>query len=437
MLAGRGETRTERFSGPAYLAARDRATMTAMIRVLVSALMAALMAADAAGAKTKLVTLPRETIATLTPFLARGELALIESKVDGSLRQITVMTLVDAPPEVAYGVVAAPERYPEFVGSMAKSEVTRRQGRVAIVDWELEVPLNNLEGTNLFRFGENVIEIETISGDIPEGIWRWEIHPAPGGKSIVVEYAYSDIRRASWFMRQLIQRHRAAEHATVLSASTVFMKALKLRAEKLAGRGQGKRPDTRGRRVAELRSLTQGGSRLDVRALDPLLRRGYVSLVESFPDGRLRQASIVTYAYTSLSRAFGVAADPGRYQQFMSSVNRSQVLKKEGASIVYELEVEVPLFNLTFTSRAEKTAPWSIRTRSIGGDLEDARFGWDMEAVAPDRTRVMHYLNTDARNASWLLRRMIDREPYFEHGFNAACGLVMVRSVRGHAEGWN
>ena len=133
---------------------------------------------------------------------------------------------------------------------------------------------------------------------------------------------------------------------------------------------------------------------------------------------------------------FAVANDPGRYHEFMGSIRRSPVLKKEGRSVVYKLEVEVPLLNLTFANRAVQTGPTSIRTRSIGGDLEDARFGWDMQEAGPNRTLVLHYLNTDARQASWLLRRMISREPYFEHGINVATGLVLVRSIRGRAEGW-
>ena len=389
-----------------------------------------------AAAKTELRTLPRNALRALTPFVERGELALIESHKDGRLRQITVMTLVNAPPKICYGVVAAPNDYPKFVRNMSRSEVTRRVGNVALVDWEVEVPLNNLEGTNVYRFGEHAIDIETVSGDLPEGRWRWEILPVAGGRSMVVEYAYADIRQASWFMKQLIKRHQSAEHASILSGSTVFMKALKVRAEKLAGRGPGKRPNPTRRRVAKLHSLTQGNAKLDMRALKPLLRRGYVSLVESFPNGQLKQATVFTYAYTSRSKVFAVASNPGGYRDFMSSVTRSEVLKKEGNTVVYELEVEVPLFNLKFTNRSVQVGPYSVRSRTIAGDLGDARFGWDMEEVLPDRTLVAYYLNTDARRVSWLLRRMIDREPYFEHGFNVATGLVTLRAVRGRAEGW-
>jgi ribosome-associated toxin RatA of RatAB toxin-antitoxin module len=395
-----------------------------------------LLLALSAHAKTTLTLLPPDVLGRLTPFLERGELSLIESKKDGSLRQITMMTVVDAPPAAVYSVVATPDRYPEFVPNMSKSRVTRRGRGVALVDWELEVPLNNLEGTNIYRFGQDYIDIEAVSGDLPEGHWRWEIHPTPGGRSVVVVYVYTDVRRASWIMRQLVKRHRSAEHASVLSAATVFMKSLKLRAEKLVGRGRGLRPDPRGRRVVELHGLLDPAARLDMRALDPLLARGTVALVESLPDGRLQQASIFAYVYTGRDRVFSVAADPGRYREFMSSVKESRVLKNEGRSIVYQLEVEVPLLNLNFTARATQTAPYSLRSRSIGGDLEDARFGWDMEAVRPDRTLVLYYVNSDARRTSWLLRRMIQREPYYEHGFNVATGLVTVRAVRARAEGW-
>ena len=53
-------------------------------------------------------------------LLGRGELALVQSKDDGRLGQVVLMTLVARPPEQVHAVVADPALYPEFMPSVER-----------------------------------------------------------------------------------------------------------------------------------------------------------------------------------------------------------------------------------------------------------------------------------------------------------------------------
>src|SRR5262249_19585882 len=131
-------------------------------------------------------------------------------------------------------------------------------------DWELEVPLVNLKGINRMSFSAppvpgaaRSIEIEGVSGDIRAGLWRWDFLPASRGRTLLAYHGYADLAHASWFLRKLIQHNRTLEHGAFLAAGIVFVKAVKLRAESLAGRSSGQRPriDEAVERVITLRPV--------------------------------------------------------------------------------------------------------------------------------------------------------------------------------------
>src|SRR5438132_339393 len=121
------------------------------------ALIALAFAPAPALAAVPLRALPPDVVQKIEPLAARGELALIESKADGRLRQITIYTLVNAPPEKCDYVISHPKEYPDFVPNVVKSELA---GEIAggkgglFYSWELDVPLVNLKGISRMTFGE-------------------------------------------------------------------------------------------------------------------------------------------------------------------------------------------------------------------------------------------------------------------------------------------
>jgi hypothetical protein len=115
-----------------------------------------LLAATSAWASVPLRTLPPGDALKLEPLAARGELALIESHPNGRLRQITIWTLVDAPPEKVEQVVGRPAEYPQFVSNVVRSDITGHTGDGGLFyEWELDVPLVNLKGPARWSSGRH------------------------------------------------------------------------------------------------------------------------------------------------------------------------------------------------------------------------------------------------------------------------------------------
>ncbi|MCC7386927.1 MAG: SRPBCC family protein [Deltaproteobacteria bacterium] len=167
----------------------------------------------------------------IEPLLALGPLALIESNRDGSLRQVVLLAEVEASREKLAQVIQAAERYPEFLPNFAKQTVTPAGDHQLKLEYELDVPLANLEGTSLMAIEPNGdVDVVAVDGDVKRGRWRWELVPF-GAKTLPVHYAYSDIGETSFFVRQLIARQPLFEHGIVVAASTVAIIGMKARAE--------------------------------------------------------------------------------------------------------------------------------------------------------------------------------------------------------------
>src|SRR5215831_11941273 len=411
------------------------------------ALVALAFAPATAMGAVPLRALPPDVVQKIEPLAGRGELALIESKPDGRLRQITIYTLINAPPEKCDYVIAHPKEYPWFVPNVVKSELAGEidGGKKGLFySWELDVPLVNLKGMSRMTFSDpptagagRRIHVETIAGDVPDGTWDWDFLPASGGKTILVYHGYADVRKSSWFLKKMIEHNKTLEHGAVLASGIVFVKSVKLRAEALAGRGDGKRPvmDQSLERNVQINTIK---GTFDSGALVPLLERGQVALVESFHDGRLRQANLLSYVYVPEEKFFRVLTTPAEFATFVPGLKKSEVKSDDGKTAVYELEIKVPVLpNIEYTTRMSREPDKErVRQVCIKGDAKGSVYGWDLSIVNPTQTLAIYQLNGQLRKQSWLFKKMIESEPFFEHGVNVSVALATMMAMRGRAEGW-
>src|SRR5262249_5836871 len=140
------------------------------------ALAALAFVSSVARAAVPLHSLPPDVVAKIERLASRGELALIESKPDGRLQQITIYTLANAPPDKCEYVVSHAKEYPDFVPNVVKAEMAGQidGGKGGFFySWELDVPLVNLKGISRVTYGAppaagagRRIHVETIAGDV-------------------------------------------------------------------------------------------------------------------------------------------------------------------------------------------------------------------------------------------------------------------------------
>jgi ribosome-associated toxin RatA of RatAB toxin-antitoxin module len=176
--------------------------------------------------------LESKELAAIRKLLDHGQLALIESNKDGSLKQVEILGVVSAPKEKLESIVYEPGKYPEFIPNLVAQRVIEQTKNKIKLEYELEVPMVNLEGTSAMTIEEDgSVDVVAVSGDITRGRWRWEFRPLGENQVVPVHYAYSDVSETSWFVKQLIEKQPLFEHGIVVAASTVALRAMKARAE--------------------------------------------------------------------------------------------------------------------------------------------------------------------------------------------------------------
>jgi ribosome-associated toxin RatA of RatAB toxin-antitoxin module len=189
------------------------------------------------------------------------------------------------------------------------------------------------------------------------------------------------------------------------------------------------------RRVVQLESIAET---LDPAALMPLLKRGVLSLVESRPGGRLKQATVIGLVQASPDRVWDVLTGYGYYTRFMPNLAELEVVARRGDDVVVAYELEVPGSNLEYSLRHHHHASHrriDIELADDEGDLTRGAWRWELLELADgSQTLLVYTLYSDVRESSWFLRQALKSQPSLEHGLNVATGLVTVRAVQARAE---
>ena len=172
----------------------------------------------------------------LVPLLEKGELSLVESYRSGRLRQVTVVSLVKAPPERVWRVLTDYQNYVKFMPNLDEIEITKRRGADVFIAYELEVPGPNMDYTLIHHHVPKTridITLADDEGDIQTGAWRWELIPHKNGAQTILVYSlYTDVRESSWVLRQIMKSQPSLEHGLNVATGLVTVRAIKKRAEK-------------------------------------------------------------------------------------------------------------------------------------------------------------------------------------------------------------
>jgi len=411
-----------------------KASSPRLHRLVAAAAIVALGAPLSSGAAPyELTTLEDSAIVGLVPLLERGEAALIESKPNGHLKQVTLFALANASPEQVMEVVADAPNYPDFISHIDYAEVVQRSGKVSKVKWQLKTPVVTVAGVHkVVDARPDHLRYRAIEGDLKIGVWRWEAVPIAGGKrSVVVLYTYADLRDSHWLLEKLIELKPDLEHAAVIAGNLVQIKGIATEAERRAGRFTGtRRPDMDKWRPAKLRSvapLLRGGTG---RALRKLLKRGEVALVQSRKTGRLEQAIVGGVVNRPFAEVRATVNDVEHYPEFMPSIEKVEIRMREGEHVKYNAHYDIPLFSMEVETELKPISERRMALRITGGDLKRGRYGWEFLPLdGGKRTLAMFHGNADIRSQGFLMRSLVDQEPFLEHGLNVGIQLVAVRAV--------
>jgi ribosome-associated toxin RatA of RatAB toxin-antitoxin module len=373
------------------------------------ALLAVGLAAPAqAGAP--LQPFPPAKLRSLAPLLVQGEMAAIESGPDGRPRQITLLAWTAAPPEVALDVVGHPERYPQFVRNLSKSEITPRPDGSVDNTWQLELPIGHFTGSFNVRTdaAHRMVAFQSLTQDSTS---LWEFLPADGGGTVIVEYMRYAAPRQNLLLRKLLEKDPANETGMGLAAGLVLMKSVAAESARRAHASQLKvKPPPAG-----------------APGFGFLLDRGAVAIIRSLPNGSLADVSVVKRIDAPIARVLEVVRDMERWPEFMPAVSSCKRIDAKGDELTYQLTVDGILLSIDTRYRAKLLAG-GVDLLGVGGDLVGSRFRWDLTAQG-EHTLAVYRANHRVGASSVILRALIKHEPLFEHGVNVGVGIIAVDAV--------
>lgn len=371
-----------------------------------------------------LQVLPAAKLRALAPLLRSTDIALIESQPDGTLKQITTMTLVAAPPATVRDALLHAERYPDFVRNTEVSRVTQNPDGTFDHFYKFGYTFFSLDGSNRYE----QLPPDPAAGDVPpvdiydtDTSWsgtrhyRWEFYQSGGG-TLLVMYGYTNIRNSGGVVGKLMKRLPSLEHGLALVSQMAMPLAMKSRAEQLT---------------------QQAGTTVELPpaaavSYDFLVERGVVVLLRS-SNGRLSEMSMIDRTRARPDTIIAAAQRAGQWSGYIPTFTRSTDHPVQSGIPVVELELSLPM--LSFTSKyGIRSGGSTVDMLSVEGELRGSRVRWDVKPGPNGQNQIVLRTIQQLDRASMVLSQLYKMEPLFEYGINVGLQLVLLNGIKARAE---
>jgi hypothetical protein len=166
-------------------------------------------------------------------------------------------------------------------------------------------------------------------------------------------------------------------------------------------------------------------------------KSGDVALIESAPDGAMKQVTLIAWVRATPDTMYGVLANPGDYRKFFKNVSRSDWQPQPGGGVV-TWKLDLPVSSFTQVNAYAFEADRVVTVRSVD-DNDDATYRWELLAAngADGRvagTVVVQYGYTDVKHSNGLVKSFIKKMPVTEHGLALAAQVMLLDNLRREAE---
>jgi hypothetical protein len=367
---------------------------------------------------------PADTLPAALAAVPDADLVFFDEARPGQPARVLCATRTSASPARLRAVFLDPGAYQRAVPSFRRAEVLRRQGSALEVEWELEVPLWNLEGKLWLRPVADGVDLQLVEGDLAPGLFQ--LRTQPSAKGLIVSVAgQANMREANWATRRLVKRSPLAEPAMTATAAWVLLRALVLEAERPGAGVDPRRQPAAAPSPPALAALD--GTVLGRLARERLGAGQVAAAVRVRPDGRLDRvevASAIAFAAAAVRKAL---VEPTRWQS-LPGWHAVKPLAAPPPTQTWEVDSRFPFVDFD--------AVWSIRPgpplrgQVVSGDARGAVLGWDvLDGAAPNTAVAVFSLHPRLETSGYVPRRFIQAEPLLEHGLSLGVAYVDVVSL--------
>ncbi len=418
----------------AHLLASSLLALTRASAVLVCLLGPDLAAAQATqDAQTqRLVGLTRAGLERVQPQLERGPVGLIEfANPDADeLPAINLAAYVEAPAATLYQLIAAPQTYPRFVRTLDRVEVVARNQNSTVYDWSWDLSLFHLQGRNMMTVYEPPagapdrgyrVTIDCQSGDLGTGRMLFKVIPQSPTRSLLVLSTRVDLRTANYIARQMATAARSINRSANMSLAYAMLLSFRREAEKRAGHT-----------IPQIAAPELTRPSLNHRALLPLLTRGDLVFFDMTGD-RLDQVGIVGLIHKSQPVVREVMTDADAFGSSLVPGSHARVVSRNDGVTRFEWGIDLPLVGVNGHMHMTDT-DGTLAIDAVEGALEGGKWRFEASAVTREVAMVTGWARFNLADSTWLLRSMIDTDPYLGHGMTAASEVMLVRALRSRSQ---
>jgi hypothetical protein len=288
----------------------------------------------------------------------------------------------------------------------------------AMVAWELEVPLWNLDGKLWLQPTPTGADIVPMQGDFAPGLVRLSAWPESSGTTLLTMEASANLRDVNWITRRMLSRSAAAEPAMAAAAFYVMLRALRLQAE-APGAQEPRRHPVAEPSPPELKEMD--ASRLG--RLPGLKPPALLAAVRSRSDGRLHGVQVLALSRLAPESAAALVNQGQTWQALPGwrKVAPAKPGKECKGPTCWKVETVLPLLDLDAIWRVEST-PW--RAQAVAGDCQGAIMGLDIFPAKNVGSAVVLSIYPRLEKTGYVARKSIESEPLLEHGLALGLGLV-------------
>lgn len=356
--------------------------------------------------------------AQLRALAAAGAVVLVDDVDAGASAKVTVLCRVPAAINEVRAVIAAPDRYGDFMAVLRDCAIDSRSGPMVGFRFRAVASIFDIETHASLRvINARRIDVAIVRSDLGPGAARWELFEEPDGSTLISCSCWGDPSRGHWLFRQIAARSNAA--VAMMTTAVALLLSLSL-ARRLR------------RTMPSSNSATPPLEALPLEARRLVTPRGVLGAISLRPDGGLVQASSVVAAPGSIGDVERWLRDPSLYSQVWRSFRNVRVQPRTAEGVRFSADLEA---GITRSSGARlvttQTAPSSFSARWLGvdGDERGHELRWDASPLAVDQIALCASVRDEVARVGFPLRSTLDREPALRAGFGFGLSVVWARSL--------
>ena len=167
--------------------------------------------------------------------------------------------------------------------------------------------------------------------------------------------------------------------------------------------------------------------------LGPIVGQGDLALIESNPDGRMKQVTLFLLVKAPPEVVHDVVAHPDGYGKFMGlSKSETRPLPDGGTFHSWVLDLPVSSFDAMNKYYMEPGPTGAVLVQSWK-EIDQATYRWEFVPMGGGTLLVM-YGYTDIQRSNQFVRKFVTKQAVMEHGLAMAAQLMLAAGMRREAE---